>query len=164
MTSFLTDHKFFFLAFGCAAFIVTMYHCLLSIFCHPRQLDHIEQPERATGLGEVDIRSIPTHKYITCDKSPKEECPVCLSEFEDGEDLRTLPKCSHTFHVVCIDLWLYSHTNCPTCRTDATPDLEAQHAVLWRKVHRMFLLILSWDHCEIIWTMHHLVRGLMFDM
>lgn len=122
--SFLNDHKFFFFAFGCAAFIVTMYHCLLSIFCHPRQLDFIEQPQQATGLGEVDIRNIPTHKYITCDKSPKEECPVCLSEFEEGEDLRTLPKCLHTFHVVCIDLWLYSHPNCPTCRTDATPEIH----------------------------------------
>ena len=115
--TFLNDHKFFFFAFGCAAFIVTMYHCLLSIFCHPRQHDFNDQPQQGTGLGEVDIRSIPTHKYTTSNKSPKEECAVCLSEFEDGEDLRTLPKCLHTFHVVCIDLWLYSHPNCPTCRT-----------------------------------------------
>ena len=122
--TFLNDHKFFFFAFGCAAFIVTMYHCLLSIFCHPRQHDFNDQPQQATGLGEVDIRSIPTHKYTTSNKSPKEECAVCLSEFEDGEDLRTLPKCLHTFHVVCIDLWLYSHTNCPTCRTDAAPEMH----------------------------------------
>ncbi|GAB2211129.1 hypothetical protein Droror1_Dr00016421 [Drosera rotundifolia] len=41
---------------------------------------------------------------------------VCLTEFEEGEDLRLLPMCSHAFHVFCIDTWLRSHKNCPLCR------------------------------------------------
>ncbi|CAL1395531.1 unnamed protein product [Linum trigynum] len=43
-------------------------------------------------------------------------CSVCLSEFEEGESLRLLPKCSHAFHIPCIDTWLRSHKNCPLCR------------------------------------------------
>lgn len=44
------------------------------------------------------------------------DCAVCLSEFEEEERLRLLPKCSHAFHVPCIDTWLKSHSNCPLCR------------------------------------------------
>ncbi|CAG7911580.1 unnamed protein product [Brassica rapa] len=44
------------------------------------------------------------------------DCSVCLSEFEEGEGVRLLPKCSHAFHVSCIDTWLLSHKNCPLCR------------------------------------------------
>ncbi|EPS67603.1 hypothetical protein M569_07172 [Genlisea aurea] len=45
------------------------------------------------------------------------ECPICLGEFVDGEDVvRILPKCRHGFHVKCIDVWLGLHSSCPTCR------------------------------------------------
>uniref|UniRef100_A0A1J3EGK0 RING-type E3 ubiquitin transferase n=1 Tax=Noccaea caerulescens TaxID=107243 RepID=A0A1J3EGK0_NOCCA len=45
------------------------------------------------------------------------ECSVCLNEFEEDESLRVLPKCSHAFHINCIDTWLLSHKNCPLCRS-----------------------------------------------
>lgn len=44
------------------------------------------------------------------------ECPVCLSAFDDGQEIRQLAACKHSFHVDCIDMWLYSHPNCPVCR------------------------------------------------
>ena len=50
------------------------------------------------------------------------ECAVCLSVFEEGEDVRKLPKCKHSFHAPCIDMWLYSHSDCPLCR--ATVELD----------------------------------------
>ncbi|KDP29738.1 hypothetical protein JCGZ_18673 [Jatropha curcas] len=50
------------------------------------------------------------------------ECAVCLSEFEDDETLRLLPKCNHVFHPECIDEWLSSHVTCPVCRAELTPD------------------------------------------
>ncbi|KAH0731041.1 hypothetical protein KY290_002071 [Solanum tuberosum] len=46
------------------------------------------------------------------------ECAVCLSEFQEDENLRLLPKCSHAFHLPCIDTWLKSHPNCPLCRAN----------------------------------------------
>ncbi|XP_021740285.1 RING-H2 finger protein ATL54-like [Chenopodium quinoa] len=54
------------------------------------------------------------------------DCSVCLSEFQEGETLRLLPKCEHAFHIDCIDTWLRSHTNCPMCRASivANPDNE----------------------------------------
>ncbi|KAK3037827.1 hypothetical protein RJ639_031868 [Escallonia herrerae] len=54
-------------------------------------------------------------------------CAVCLCEFEDGEAVRVLPECLHPFHVPCIDMWLYSHSNCPLCRADMTPQDSLGH-------------------------------------
>ncbi|KAL2338767.1 hypothetical protein Fmac_013213 [Flemingia macrophylla] len=52
------------------------------------------------------------------------ECPVCLSAFEEGEEVRKLPQCKHSFHAACIDMWLYSHVDCPICRTPVEPFSE----------------------------------------
>lgn len=49
------------------------------------------------------------------------ECAVCLSEFVDKELGRDLPNCNHCFHIGCIDMWLYSRSNCPLCRAPVTP-------------------------------------------
>jgi len=38
-------------------------------------------------------------------------CRVCLSDFENGEDLRILP-CFHSFHVKCIDQVCYNNYCC----------------------------------------------------
>ncbi|VAI50557.1 unnamed protein product [Triticum turgidum subsp. durum] len=44
------------------------------------------------------------------------DCAVCLCEFAPDDQLRLLPKCSHAFHLECIDTWLLSHSTCPLCR------------------------------------------------
>ena len=46
------------------------------------------------------------------------DCSVCLSEFQEDESVRLLPKCGHAFHIQCIDTWLRSHSNCPLCRAN----------------------------------------------
>lgn len=51
------------------------------------------------------------------------ECPVCLSVFEEEEEVRQLPRCKHSFHAPCIDMWLYSHLDCPLCRTPVEVEL-----------------------------------------
>ncbi|KAF6166825.1 hypothetical protein GIB67_005701 [Kingdonia uniflora] len=69
------------------------------------------------GLDESVIKSIAVCKYKKGDGLVEgTDCSVCLGEFKEDETLRLLPKCSHAFHVPCIDTWLGSHTNCPLCR------------------------------------------------
>jgi len=44
-------------------------------------------------------------------------CPICLEDFEEGDEVRLLPRCNHCFHVACVDHWLLDHKeNCPVCR------------------------------------------------
>lgn len=73
------------------------------------------------GLDESVIKTIPFSLYTANTKyeleDSRRDCAVCLFEFEDDDYVRTLPVCSHTFHVDCIDAWLRSHANCPLCRS-----------------------------------------------
>lgn len=69
------------------------------------------------GLTQMVIDSIEIIKYKKGEGLVEEaDCSICLSEFRDDESLRLLPKCSHAFHIACIDTWLRSHKNCPLCR------------------------------------------------
>lgn len=69
------------------------------------------------GLPESVIESISMFKYKKHEGLfDGTDCSICLSEFEEDESLRLLPKCSHAFHVPCIDAWLRSHKTCPVCR------------------------------------------------
>ncbi|XP_058752289.1 RING-H2 finger protein ATL40-like [Vicia villosa] len=89
-----------------------------------------------SGLDPTLIASLPTflfkQKQIQDEEQNKDvsnnivECAVCLSLIEDGEMMRLLPNCKHSFHVACIDMWLASHSTCPICRTKVEPRLEPE--------------------------------------
>lgn len=55
-------------------------------------------------------------------------CPICLLDFEEGDDVRVLPcQLAHSFHKECIDPWLLEvSSSCPLCRKDfANHDTQA---------------------------------------
>lgn len=66
-------------------------------------------------------------------------CPICVCEFESGEDIRILP-CDgrHRFHRDCIDPWLLKVSSlCPLCRldlngskTEEVEEAEAEQVVI----------------------------------
>ncbi|CAN7070629.1 unnamed protein product [Brassica oleracea var. botrytis] len=71
------------------------------------------------GLDDAVIKKIgcfKLNKHQTGLKINVTDCSICLGEFNEEESLRLLPNCNHIFHVVCIDRWLTSHSNCPLCR------------------------------------------------
>ncbi|KAJ8762623.1 hypothetical protein K2173_008062 [Erythroxylum novogranatense] len=75
------------------------------------------------GLQQSVINSITIFQYRKGDRLIEStECSVCLTEFQEDETLRLLPKCNHAFHISCIDTWLRSHTNCPMCRAHIVND------------------------------------------
>jgi E3 ubiquitin-protein ligase ATL6/9/15/31/42/55 len=84
---------------------------------------------RPRGLDAEMVEAFPTMKYaeakaLRVGKGSTLECAVCLSEFEDEERLRLLPKCSHAFHPECIGEWLASHVTCPVCRCNLDPNKD----------------------------------------
>ncbi|WMV12619.1 hypothetical protein MTR67_006004 [Solanum verrucosum] len=104
---------------------------------HGPMVDHPIWYIRTVGLQPSIISAITICKYKTGEGIIEgTECSVCLSEFEEDETLRILPKCNHAFHIPCIDTWLRAHTNCPMCRAGiviapaATPSLPEQNSGL----------------------------------
>ncbi|XP_031113821.1 RING-H2 finger protein ATL73-like [Ipomoea triloba] len=79
-------------------------------------------PSTAAGLKEDVLEQIPVVVYKSEVDIFGTECPICLTEFNEGQNLRLLPRCSHGFHLKCIDLWLLSHSSCPTCRRPLLDD------------------------------------------
>lgn len=76
------------------------------------------------GLDAFVLASLPVFVYSEKTHPDLPECAVCLSEFEENETGRTLPKCKHSFHIGCIDMWFHSHSTCPLCRSPVEPGQE----------------------------------------
>lgn len=82
----------------------------------------VNVPVIALGLKADAIDSIPIflHESImvgNTGKDKKEECTICLEMFEDGEKVKVLPVCLHTYHSDCVDNWLKHKSSCPLCRS-----------------------------------------------
>uniref|UniRef100_A0A5B7BP61 RING-type E3 ubiquitin transferase n=1 Tax=Davidia involucrata TaxID=16924 RepID=A0A5B7BP61_DAVIN len=78
------------------------------------------------GLDISVLNSLPVFAYSSKTHPDSQECAVCLSEFEENEKGRLLPKCNHSFHIDCIDMWFLSHSTCPLCRSSVEPEISAQ--------------------------------------
>ncbi|KAF9604040.1 hypothetical protein IFM89_001400 [Coptis chinensis] len=86
------------------------------IFTTPSTTTTISQ-----GLDASLLKYLPTFIYTSnSHEHDALECAVCLSEFEENEKGRLLPKCNHSFHIGCIDMWFHSHSTCPLCRSPVT--------------------------------------------
>ncbi|KAG7587016.1 Zinc finger RING-type [Arabidopsis thaliana x Arabidopsis arenosa] len=71
----------------------------------------------ARGLSGDSLRKLPC--FIMSSEMVKRQvthCTICLQDIKTGEITRSLPRCDHTFHLVCVDKWLIRHGSCPICR------------------------------------------------
>lgn len=63
--------------------------------------------------------SLDLHNYCVEDASANGECPICICEFEFGDEV-TLLNCKHSFHRVCIEKWIHEgqtqDKQCPICK------------------------------------------------
>ncbi|RDX95898.1 RING-H2 finger protein ATL5, partial [Mucuna pruriens] len=105
--------------------IIIFFHTYVR-FCRRRRrlLSHslpTAAPSKEPCLDPSVIKSLPTFAFSAAAHRSLEDCAVCLSEFADGEQGRSLPNCNHAFHAHCIDTWFGSHSTCPLCRTPVQP-------------------------------------------
>ncbi|AQK75834.1 uncharacterized isoform X4 [Zea mays] len=92
-------------------------------------LDEIHRQPASLSLSMVSVQapesvvdSLPCKSYKKLEtpqcSDDMEQCHICLTEYEDGDQIRTLP-CKHEFHLQCVDKWLKEiHRVCPLCRGD----------------------------------------------
>lgn len=69
------------------------------------------------GGGEGDEAASPAASSSTTagSGSGRIKCAICLEAAVPGDVLRTLP-CVHSFHQVCVDVWLGVRDTCPLCK------------------------------------------------
>ena len=72
--------------------------------------------------------SAPHEAEVVPDSIGRETCPICIVDFEEGDDLRVLPcEGKHRFHQECVDQWLLELSgSCPICRQGLSFDLFLQ--------------------------------------
>ncbi|NP_001183423.1 putative RING zinc finger domain superfamily protein [Zea mays] len=92
-------------------------------------LDEIHRQPASLSLSMVSVQapesvvnSLPCKSYKKLEAPQRsddmEQCHICLTEYEDGDQIRILP-CKHEFHLQCVDKWLKEiHRVCPLCRGD----------------------------------------------
>lgn len=83
-------------------------------------LDDLTPPTRASMSNTLDsgTASGSGSQRTSLDALEEDQCPICLVDFETGDDLRVLPcQGQHRFHQACVDPWLLRvSTSCPLCR------------------------------------------------
>jgi len=72
------------------------------------QLDDLKKE----GFTSEEIERLPTNKVSAEEAAKIKQCSICLSDFEEDEEVRRLP-CFHPFHRQCIDKWLERSKMCP---------------------------------------------------
>lgn len=116
--------RFFLKVVGIIIIFATVLFVALYLFVRsiPRILGFYSPITTAEFLELIETKN-PTSHYNSVMNDQSEECSVCLSTFENGEELRKLKQCNHSFHKHCLDTWFrHDHTSCPLCRASALPE------------------------------------------
>ena len=72
------------------------------------------------------VSHLPSYQKIKRDMlHDLDNCSVCYQNYQNGEYIRELPLCKHSFHKKCVDKWLRAdreRMSCPLCRTSHLPE------------------------------------------
>ncbi|KAK6774499.1 hypothetical protein RDI58_029738 [Solanum bulbocastanum] len=114
---------------GTAVFLLGLYNFIHTRWCNEN--NHTNQSIEQNTIqvpNNLNVNIVSSFRYKKeelggnqQEKNSDYECAVCLSAFEEGEEVKQLPICKHSFHASCIDMWLHSHLDCPLCRSPVMP-------------------------------------------
>jgi len=63
-------------------------------------------------------------------------CCICHENIESYHKIIE-PRCKHKFHVICINIWLSKHRNCPLCRRRVSVSVQ----IPWRTLFFSMIII-----------------------
>ncbi|EMS64581.1 E3 ubiquitin-protein ligase RNF12-B [Triticum urartu] len=100
-------------------------------------LDEIHRQPSSLSLSmasaqapEAVVNSLPCKSYKKLEtaqcSADMEQCHICLTEYEDGDQIRSLP-CKHEFHLQCVDKWLKEIHRRALCGRMPSPDSARGH-------------------------------------
>ena len=89
-----------------------------------------EELEATRVMLFTRLESITYDKTVNGDMEP---CAIWYSDYVDGDLLKVLPKCKHSFHQECIEKWVLKARNrsvlCPLCKIDIKEELDTQDQI-----------------------------------
>ncbi|XP_011501015.1 PREDICTED: uncharacterized protein LOC105364709 [Ceratosolen solmsi marchali] len=102
-------------------------------YIHIADFRHIVCARGGATQDSIESHTFP-HKYkrvkdVENKEDAIEKCTICLSEFEENENVRRLP-CMHLFHIDCVDQWLCTNSCCPICRVDIETYVDKELSLL----------------------------------
>ena len=56
------------------------------------------------------------NSIVKLNKCENNFCVICQDDIKVNEDIIREIKCSHSFHIDCIDNWFSENKKCPTCK------------------------------------------------
>jgi hypothetical protein len=100
----------------------------------------IDNRQQSADVGEGSSRPILStvthseHEDMVPASIGRETCPICIVDFEEGDDIRVLPcEGKHCFHQECVDPWLLKlSSSCPICR----------HGMSWKRLNFLIFFVL----------------------
>jgi hypothetical protein len=66
-----------------------------------------------------------------------QRCAICHEELESYHQVVQPNNCSHTFHAICIHIWVTHYHNCPICHTQ----ISYQDRIPWQTVFMTALVV-----------------------
>jgi hypothetical protein len=100
-----------------ALFMLALRVAVATLFSVSSHDPSILSAARRRGLSRLDTENLPTFVYTAKDEVNNPDCCICLTAFERGEMLISLP-CHHrhSFHAACVRQWLTRQNSCPLCQ------------------------------------------------
>ncbi len=97
---------------------------LLNIFTQPSNTINIIGATLTDHLTPVIVYPSPTEIAVATTvidatgTHTEQQCTICFENFAEGQRMRQINHCQHTFHKTCIDRWFTTNVRCPNCRYD----------------------------------------------
>ena len=98
------------------SFITVLFFSILCALGINALLHYVGFEREKTGIRKFNLKAMSVTVHCTDSPFAGMDCTICLVELMEGERLRILPECCHSFHADCIDAWLVSNGSCPSCR------------------------------------------------